>query len=368
MRKLAIIGASFGQMKICEEANKMGLYTVGFAWAEGAICKDLFSKFYPVSIMEKDKIVDICREEKIDGVVSNGSDITSNVCAYISDKLGLIGNNYQDFNNAQNKFYVRNATNNIPELSPIKACLLNKNDKSIDFPLPCVVKPCVGWSKKGVCFIHSKSDVENSLEYAREINDEIMFEEFVLGREISVETLSYQQNHFIVQITDKDVSGAPHFVELGHHEPASINNDVKNKIYRVVPKILDAIRYQNGATHIEMKIDKNNNIYLVEINLRGGGDDISNKLVPLSTGFNYTKAMIEIVLGDFHMPKEIKNKHYAGIYYLCQQTGDKLKYFTNPTKDVIECEIKSYDLSESKTNYDRNGYLIYCGNKKLILE
>lgn len=366
MKKLAIIGASYGQKKLCETAAKMNIYTIGFAWEEGAVCKDLFSKFYPISITETDKILEICRKEKIDGIVSNGSDYTAKITTYLSAELGLNGNDYDMFTKTQNKFWTRILTNSIEGLSPIKAELLQNKDTNFSFP--CILKPCVGGSKKGVSFIESEKDLNTAIEYAKEFNDEIMLEEYVKGREISVETLSYKNKHIIIQITDKDVSGAPHFVELGHHEPAILSKNINDKIHSIVPKILDAIHYKNGATHIEFKIDDNDNIYLIEINQRGGGDEISNKLIQLSTDFDFTKALIEIALDEFEFPSKIENKNYAGIYYLCSQTKDKLKFFTNPAKSVIECKVFSQKLTESKTNYDRNGYLIYCDSKKLILE
>lgn len=369
MKKLAIIGASYGQKELCIEASKKGIYTIGFAWKEGAVCRDLFSKFYSISITEKDKIVEICKKENIDGVVSNGSDLTANVSTYVSEKLKLNGNQYSNFLRAQNKFWIRSITNSIAGLSAVQVYLLENKDDASKIFYPCVIKPCVGHSKKGVCFAKDETDLEKAITYAQGVNDEIMLEEFVEGREISVEVLSYKKEHRIIQVTDKDTSGAPHFVELGHHQPALLSTEIKSKIFKIVPQILDAIKYENGATHIEMKIDKAENIYLVEVNLRGGGDNISTKLIPLSTGFNYVAALIDIALEDFKFPDKIENQHYSGIYYLCEQTKDKIKYFINPSDEsILESNISSQNLSESKTNYDRNGYLIYCGAKKLILE
>lgn len=55
--RLAIIGASIGQLPICLKAKEMGLETHCFAWEQGAVCKDFVDFFHPISITEKDKIV-----------------------------------------------------------------------------------------------------------------------------------------------------------------------------------------------------------------------------------------------------------------------------------------------------------------------
>ena len=65
MKKLAIIGASYLQKPLVEKAKEMGLYTICFAWADGAVCADVADKFYPISIVEKEKILAICKEEQI---------------------------------------------------------------------------------------------------------------------------------------------------------------------------------------------------------------------------------------------------------------------------------------------------------------
>ena len=67
MRKLAIIGASYLQEPLVRKAKEIGLEVHCFAWAEGAVCKDVADEFYPISIVEKEQILAICHEKKIDG-------------------------------------------------------------------------------------------------------------------------------------------------------------------------------------------------------------------------------------------------------------------------------------------------------------
>ena len=66
-KKLAIIGASYLQLPLVERAKKTGIETHCFAWSEGAICKEIADFFYPISILEKDDILQKCIDIKIDG-------------------------------------------------------------------------------------------------------------------------------------------------------------------------------------------------------------------------------------------------------------------------------------------------------------
>ncbi|MEE0962062.1 MAG: ATP-grasp domain-containing protein [Bacteroidales bacterium] len=366
MKRIAIIGAASGQLPICLKAKEMGIETHCFATENNAICKDYVDYFYPISILEMDRIVNICKEINIDGVVSNASDITAEVVAFVAEKLNLIGIPYKQYIALHDKFYVRSLTESIDELSSPKYYKYEGVDLNI---YPCVIKPCSGSAKKGVSFVSCQENFSNAINYAKDGNNgDILIEEFIEGKEISVECLSYKGKHYIIQTTDKDSSSAPHFVELGHHQPAQISDKIKEKLDKIVPKLLSSIGYLNGASHIELKYTEDK-IYLIEANLRGGGDDISNKLVQMSSGIDYLKCMIEVAIDDFKGINKINNSSFVGIYYLCKQTEKLLPYFLKieKAKWLHSKEIFSLDLKESNSNYERNGYLIYKSDNKIIL-
>ena len=364
--KLAVIGASIGQLPICLKAKEMGLETHCFAWPEGAICKNVVNHFYPISIFERDTIVNICRELGVNGIVSNASEVTAEVVSYLSENLGLNGTPYNVLEKLHDKLLVRQLSESVQGLSKPMYYQYEGHDRGI---YPCVVKPCEGSSKAGVSFVKNKDEFQDALKYAQNsTNGGIIVEEYIKGKELSVESISYKGHHQVIQITDKDSSDAPHFVELGHHQPASISPEVEGKIKTIVPKILTAIEYTNGASHIEVKYN-GQDIYLIEVNLRGGGDDISNKLVQLSSGIDYLRCMIEVSLDTFKEPIKISEPSFAGIYYLCKQTEAYLPFFEQARDKewFVEGEIKNRELKESHSNYERDGYLIYKSNHKITL-
>lgn len=366
--KIAIIGAAHGQMPLCLKAKELGHETLCFAWEKGAVCKDLVDKFYPISIFEKDEIADICRAEEIDGVISNASDATAEVASYIATQLKLNGIDYSDFLKIKDKSTVRLLTENVKGLSPVHVRPLTSMD---DISFPCIVKPKTGSAKKGVYFVPDKTALEETINHASvESDSELFVEQYIQGAEISVETLSFHGTHYIVQTTDKENMGAPHFVELSHHQPSTISTEAMEKVKDVVPRILNAVRLFNGAAHIELRIDQANNVYLIEINPRGGGDEISNKLVQLSTGYDYLKGMIDVALNRCEAPTA-RHHHCAGIYFLCQQTAYRLPFFESAANEPWLVE-KDYDISHGLNtatgNADRNGYLIYQSDSKVLLD
>lgn len=362
--KLAVIGASSGQLPICMKAKEMGLETHCFAWPEGAICKNVVNHFYPISIFEKEAIVKKCRELGVHGVVSNASELTAEVVSYVSENLGLNGTPYNVLEKLHDKFWVRQLSESVHGLSKPMFYQYEGYDRGI---YPCVVKPCEGSSKVGVSYVRNKKEFIDAIRYAQNsTKGNIIVEEYIKGKELSVESISYKGCHQVIQITDKDSSDAPHFVELGHHQPASISTMIESKIKLLVPMILAAMGYTNGASHVEVKYN-GEDIYLIEVNLRGGGDDISNKLVQMSSGIDYLRCIIEVALGTFKTPVRVSNPSYAGIYYLCKQTENYLPFFEHAKEKewFVEGEIYNRNLKESHSNYERDGFLIYKSDHKV---
>lgn len=363
--KIAIIGARPGQYPVCLKAKEMGCETYCFAWDKDAVCKDVVDHFYDISITEVDQIAAICQKEGIHGVLSNASDFPVQQAAAIAEKLGLNTTPYNIYTKFKNKYNVRVVCDAIKELTPLRYYIYQ--GEAFD-GFPVVIKPVVGGGKLGVSFAHTREEFDDAIEYAKSYSDtEIMVEEYVEGKEVSVETLSYNGEHYVLQITDKQSLPAPHFVEIGHHQPAQMPQALWEKICAAVKQLLTAMGVTCGPSHIELKYDENGNVYLIEVNLRGGGDCISGKLVELSTGADYVRYMIEVALGAFNGLSYGK-KHYAGIYYLCQQTSQWLPFFKEADSQewLVEKRILSTDLSISSSNFDRNGYLIYCADKKII--
>lgn len=362
--KIAIIGASTGQIPITKKAKELGHTVISFAWDQGAVCKDLADKFYPISIMEMDKIAEVCKEEKVDGVVSNASDLTSEIAAYVATKLGLNTTDYKTYEIIKDKAAVREHTKNIPNLVHVESFKYTGKEK-ISFP--CIVKPTIGCCKKGVSFVNNEKDLEEALAYTQKDPDcTIMVEQFIGGQEISVESISYKGKHYVIQITEKENDGAPHFVELSHHMPADIPEDLKDRIKQVVPNILTNVGITNGASHIEMKIDKGE-VYLIEVNPRGGGDQFST-LIKYSNGYDYVKGMIDVALDIFEEPV-LSPRGYAGIFFLAEQRIHRLKYFQEKQPWEI---ARSYDptapIVHAISNYDRGGWIVYSSEKKILID
>lgn len=372
MKKLAIIGASYLQLPLVQRAKEMGLRTICFAWAEGAVCKDVVDEFYPISIVEKEQILEICRQEQIDGICTIASDVAAPTVAYIAEQMGLVGNSYEASLKANNKILMRKtfAAADVP--CPKYWCITDQFTLNITHytsHIPLIVKPSDRSGSLGVVKVEREEDLIPVIKAAQEYSfkHEAIVEQFIEGREISVEFISYRGIHYPLQITDKLTTEAPHFVEIAHHQPADLTKEQYAEIYDLTKRALTALGVTNGASHSEYRITKDGKIYVMEIGARMGGDFIGSDLVQLSTGYDFLRGVIEVALGTFTEP-QLKEHNYSGVYFLSEATSHlKPIIEQHALPEIVQAEITDTELRPLTCSGDRSGYLIYKSDKKINL-
>lgn len=377
MQKIAVIGASYLQLPLVKKAKEMGLQVHCFAWPEGAVCKEKADYFYPISILEKDAILKVCQEVGIDGVCTIASDVAAPTVAYIANEMHLVGNDYHAAVAANNKYLMREAFMKAgvpcPKYMVINSDILKTAEiceEIATFQLPVIVKPSDRSGSLGVTKVDTYDKLQEAVDFALEksFKNQALIEEFVEGREISVEFISYDGIHYPLQITDKVTTEAPHFVELEHHQPSTLSSKMFSTIYDITKIALNALGLTNGASHAEYKISNEGRIVIMEIGGRMGGDFIGSDLVRLSTGYDFLKGVIDVALGEFRVPLKTLNM-CSGVYFLCKET-QHLKEAIRNWKDNPSCvdgEITDEELRCVTCSADRSGYVIYQSDSRLSL-
>ena len=322
MNRVAIIGSGILSKELAERSKTISVETYCFSNNENDVACNSVDHFFNIDIFDIDKIVNICRENKVEGVIAT-TELTILPAAKIAEKLGYLCNPVSVAKDITNKYLTRNKLNNIADLNQPQYLLYTGGEKPKLNSFPVVVKPIAAGGKRGVNVCYSQCEVEKSIDEALPYSrvQGVLIEEFLNGgKEYSVETLSYKGRHYVTQITEKDTSGAPHCNELGHHQPAEISNQMRIKVDDVISNMLTAIGITNGPSHTEIKII-DEKIYLIEINDRPGGDHITYPLTELSTGYPYLSGIIWAALGMLEGREPINlNSYYTGIYFITDKT------------------------------------------------
>lgn len=300
MKKLVVIGANDFQNQLILKATARGLETHVFAWKDGAVGEKTADYFYPISIIEKERILEQCREIKPDGIISIASDLASLTVNYVAENLGLTGNGMESALISTNKYLMRKAFERNGDPSPRNYRSDEINDEVIKgLELPLIVKPVDRSGSRGITKIEDLEQLEDAIRIAEELSfdKKAMIEEYVEGQEYSVEYISYAGTHTFLALTKKFTTEAPHFIETGHVQPAEVSDEMLHQVKMVVEHALDTLKIKNGASHSEIKIDEKGNIKIIEIGGRMGGDCIGSDLVEISTGYDFVNMVIDVACG-----------------------------------------------------------------------
>lgn len=302
MKKIVIIGANDFQNPLILKAKQMGFETHVFAWQDGSIGERTADYFYPISIVEKEQILEKCREINPDAVVTIASDLAGITVNYLARNLGLPCNSERNILISTNKYEMRKAFAAAGVSTPEFCVIDEKTDleRIRRMKLPVIVKPTDRSGSRGITKLESWKNLEDAIKVAIENSFEkrALVEEYLEGDEYSCECISQNGIHHFLTITKKFTTGHPHFIETGHMEPSDLDADVIDNIKKQIFNALDALEITVGASHSEFKIDKDGNARIIEIGSRMGGDCIGSDLVMLSTGYDFVKMTIQAALGE----------------------------------------------------------------------
>ncbi|MCR5113447.1 MAG: ATP-grasp domain-containing protein [Acholeplasmatales bacterium] len=364
MKKIAIIGASYFQLPLIEKAKEMGLETHVFAWKANDVGEEAADFFYPISIIEKEEILKKCTEIGISGICSIASDLAMLTVNYVAQNLGLSSNSLDCTKKSTNKHLMRKCFEENGDPSPKSIEVKDPSYEGLDLCFPVIVKPTDRSGSRGIFKVEKQEDLKPAILAAisESFEKKALIEEFAEGQEYSVEYISYNGEHKFLALTLKYTTGAPHFIETGHMEPAPISIEMLNKIKNVVSHALTSLAITCGASHSEIKIDSNGNIKIIEIGGRMGGDCIGSDLVKYSTGYDFVKMVIECALGL--KPSFDKVLEPSPVYVKFIFNQDDINEFNdlktkNPERIIRVVDWHPENIGKTTDSSNRAGCYIY---------
>lgn len=187
---------------------------------------------------------------------------------------------------------------------------------------PCVIKPI---DQSGSVYVLRLDTIEELssayhamchdswTEMGKGIGSVAIIEEYIHGKEFSVEGYVDSQGSEIVSITEKFLGAEPYFVELGHIVQADIDNTTREHIQTYIREVIAAVQLSVGVFHCEIRLSSKGPV-LMEISGRLAGDKICD-LIFLSSGINLYEIMIRCHLGESISRMQSISHHFAGIHY-----------------------------------------------------
>lgn len=334
MKTIMILGASILQLPAIVKAKEMGLRVIAVDMNPDAVGfqVDGIEKEI-ISTIDADTILDAAQRHKIDGIVTICTDLPMRSVAKVASAMGLPGISEQAAFMCTNKGAMRERLAEygvpVPEYYNVKT--KEEYLKAVSaFEQKCVVKAVDNSGSRGIQLIydvHDSKSVDEAFDYCKQFSHsgELVVEEFMEGPEICVETLSIDGICYPIQITDQLAKQPPYFTDAGYNQPTLLSEKMKERIRKIAIAANMALENFKGSSCTEMIVTKDGP-KIVEVGARLAGDCMTTHLVPLSTGVDMVKAVINIALGE---SVDFKPKYTKGacIRYYMKPVVGKIKAF-----------------------------------------
>ena len=283
MKKILILGGAEAQVPIIQAAKKEGYYVVLCDWTTTNPGIKYADKHYQVSTLDRDAVIRVAIEEKIDGVISNSEPAMLNV-AYIAKELHLRGNSVSGLEILLSKDKFRSLQEKVGVYAPKH--YKPENEKEFlkvaeNMLCPFVVKPAANSGSRGTTKVLSydvkelKKIFRSNIEYSRDnccVIEEyvdmssltvIEGDLFVLNKEILWDGLFFNTR-------SSKIPKLPMTYSIPFRTDSSKLIEIKSTLR----KLLEAAEFTFGELNVEMYFTKDHRLFVIEINPRQGGAGI----------------------------------------------------------------------------------------------
>ena len=307
MKHLLVIGAGKNQLPIIEAAKKLGCYVYVVTVAGDYPGISVADEWIEKSIFDKDEIVDLFRDGKrpIDGVVSDQSDMAAPIVAYVAERLGLPTWGYQNACVFSDKALMREMMEKIGLPVPEYQKVDSSEEARVaakDIGYPVVVKPTNSFSSRGIKRVDRESNIEEAyrLAYDSSRTHEVVVERYIAGRQYFSQGFisNFKLNMFA--FSDRYYYDIPEvFIPYTNAFPAKIDKDLEIRMVSQFQRILDYCKPQFGHVWAEWILDDaTDELYIVEIAIRGGGAHVTTDLIPHAYGVDTQPYLVREALGE----------------------------------------------------------------------
>jgi biotin carboxylase len=297
-----VLGGSLWQVDVIQRASQLGLQTIVADISSEAPGRSEADLFIQIDTNDKEVLLRIARENKVDIVIAEQTDRVVPIAAFINEKMGLNGIRLETARKFTDKYAMRNALVHsgvqMPRYSEIST-LGQAEQCANNWGYPIVLKPKSSQASLGVFKIDDVQGLQRSfsetMKYSKD--SKILVEEFIDGTEITVEGFSLEGKCYVLAISEKEHYPFNKCVARRLTYPPKFPVQVIKKIKDTAEKVVDTLGLWDGISHAEYRV-RDGMPYLVEVAARGGGNRIASLIVPHISGVDIYELLIRRLLGQ----------------------------------------------------------------------
>ena len=267
MKKILMLGGSAQQVVAIEIAKQLGYYTVLCDYLPDNPGQYVADKFYLASTTDKEQMLKIAKEEQVDGVVAYASDPAAPSAA-------------RGYTDAETALTDREGLR-----------------------LPVIVKPVDSSGSKGATVLQSWEHYAEALEFAFSFSrsKRVVVEEYIEKNHpylIGGDLFVWDGKVILWGLLNchRDSRVNP-LVPVGKSYPPKLSETDLEAVKATLQTMIDKLHIRSGAMNVELVVDKEGNVWPIDIGPRNGGNMIPD-LLGMIFGVDVVKITILAAMGE----------------------------------------------------------------------
>ncbi len=320
-KKILVLGANPETIPLIQIANGMGIKTIVTSNRKTDPAKEYSWKAYEVDGLDVDGLVELVRQEQIDGVIVGVADMLVSPYSRVCEKLNLpcyapsdvvdVFSNKDLFKNACEKYGVKG----IPQFELDESLRRDDLDRIV---YPVMIKPVDGYSGLGMTVVYSEDEIENAVKKALVIS---RTKRFIVERFMDCEDVAVYYTFkdgvcslscmFDRYTTDKQAGLSK--VNMGSIYPSKHLDEYLSNTHLNVISMFKELGIKNGVLLMQAFYEKGD-FYVYDPGFRLQGE-APHLLMKAVNGFDQREMLIKLALtgseGDIDL-LEVDDEHFHG--------------------------------------------------------
>ena len=214
--------------------------------------------------------------------------------------------------------------------------------------LPVVVKPLAHQGSQGVERIDTQDRWHDTVR-RRSAEGALLVEQYVEGPEYSVEALVEAGRVLFTNLTRKETTEAPHFVEMLHEAGhGSVQPTLGEAARKLCTAVVATLRVQTGIVHLEFRAPAEDHLVIMEVAVRTPGDNIM-EIACRANRTDLYAAAVRLAFGSTPILLETPSCRATAAVYLAADRAGTLDSLDLSAWSDIPQVVRSYALQEPGT-------------------
>jgi len=308
MKKIMFLGGAESQTVAITTAKKMGYQTVLCDYLPNNPGRKLADQWYPASTTDYTAVLEIAKKEKIDGILTYGSDVAASTVAYVAERLGLPGSPFESVFTLTHKDRFRRFLEENGFCVPWSISFSeNERRDAVDYLkgkcYPVIVKPVDSQGAKGISKVCEENELPAAIDYAlsKSICKRFIVEEFIhrKGMQIGGDGFTVDGKIVFAPFSNSYFSNEPglEMIPLAECWPPVSSSDLLQRAQDEIQRALRLLGMRTQAYNFEAMEDQTGNLHLIEIGPRNGGSAVP-VMTEKMTGCSMVRATVQAAAGD----------------------------------------------------------------------